>query len=128
MYKNSKTTVKSNLCYGFQWDAIMNFIDSNYYTNTCDKNSVIEDSSSYGNYNSQLNKTASNIGYTQKNIYDLAGNVWEWTMEGYSGLYRVTRGGSYCMRGDYYLISSEKEFYPSDYYKELGFRVALWID
>lgn len=128
MYDNSKTTVKSNLCYGFEWEAILNFMDSNYYNNECKKDSIILNSSDVGNYNSRLTKTASDTRYSQKNIFDLAGNVWEWTMEGYSDLYRVTRGGSYCMRGDYYPISSEKEFYPSDYYKEIGFRVALWID
>lgn len=128
MYNTSKTSVKSNLCYGFEWEAIMNFVDSNYYNNECKENSIIIDSSDYGNYSSKLSKTASDTRYSQKNIFDLAGNVWEWTMEGYSDLYRITRGGSYCMRGDYYSISSEKEFYPSDYYKETGFRVALWID
>lgn len=128
MYNSAKTSVKSNLCYGFEWEAILNFIDSNYYNNECKENSVIIDSSDYGNYSSRLSKTASDIRYSQKNIFDLAGNVWEWTMSGYSDLYRVTRGGSYCMRGDYYSISSEKEFYSSDYYKEIGFRVALWID
>lgn len=128
MYDNSKTTVKSNLCYGFEWEAILNFMDSNYYNNECKKDSIILNSSDVGNYNSRLTKTASDTRYSQKNIFDLAGNVWEWTMEGYSDLYRVTRGGSYCMRGDYYPISNEKEFYPSDYYKEIGFRVALWID
>lgn len=49
-------------------------------------------------------------------------------MTGYEDLYRVTRGGSYSTRGDFFSIASEKEFYPSDYYKEIGFRVALWIN
>lgn len=128
MYNSSKTSVKSNLCYGFEWEAIMNFIDSNYYNNECKEDSLIIDSSNDGNYISELAETASNNEYSHKNIFDLAGNVWEWTMTGYSDLYRVTRGGSYCVRGNTYSISSEKEFYPNDYYKEIGFRVALWID
>ena len=127
MYEKSKTSVKSNLCYGFQWDAIMNFIDPNYYSNTCDENSVIVDSSEYGNYNNALRQTASDGIYSQKNIFDLSGNVWEWTMEGSSNSYRITRGGSYVTKGNMYSISSEEQFYPSDNFKDIGFRVALWI-
>jgi len=127
MYNNSKTSVRSNLCYGYQWDAIMNFIDSNYYNNLCEEGSVILDSLNSGNYSGKINKTSSYIGYSNKNIFDLAGNVWEWTMTGYSDLYRVARGGSYYPKGNLNSISSQMETYPSDYYKELGFRVALWI-
>lgn len=128
MYDSHKTSVKSNLCYGYQWDAIMNFIDSNYYSNTSADDSKIMNSLGYGNYNEELNKTASNTNYSEKNIFDLSGNVWEWTMEGYSDNYRIVRGGSYCTNGEIYSMSSEKEFYPGDYYEEIGFRVALYID
>ena len=38
--------------------------------------------------------------YTKKNnIYDLAGNCWEWTTESYSSSRRVDRGGSYNLDG-----------------------------
>ena len=128
MYDNSKTSVKSNLCYGHQWDAIMNFIDSNYYKNTCTEDSVIKNSSDYGNYNNKLKRTSKEQKYCQNNICDLAGNVGEWTMTGYSEEYRITRGGSYSTDGQIHSICSYREFYPSDYYKEIGFRVALWIE
>ena len=38
--------------------------------------------------------------YTKvNNIYDLAGNVWDWTLEAYSSDGRVVRGGSYSVIG-----------------------------
>lgn len=40
--------------------------------------------------------------YTKtNNIYDMAGNVWEWTTEAYSTFYRVYRGGNYVNYGDH---------------------------
>lgn len=126
--KNSKTTVKSNLCYGVQWDAIMNFIDANYSEGNCTQNSIIVNSQSVGNYSEELETTGNYMEYNTKNIFDLAGNVFEWTMEGCEEEYRVIRGGSYCSLANEYSMSSRKEFYPSDYYKDLGFRVALYIE
>ena len=41
MYKSKKTTAKSTLCYGAQWDAILNFIDNNYYKECVEYNSVV---------------------------------------------------------------------------------------
>ena len=65
------------------------------------------------------------------NIYDMAGNVEEWTMEGYSTFDRVRRGGS---------LSSNKSSYPGivrTYGGDLfgpsigdditGFRICLYI-
>ena len=41
--------------------------------------------------------------YTKaNNIYDLAGNVYEWTLEAYSTYYRVIRGGRYSSYGSNY--------------------------
>ena len=124
---NSKTSVKSSLCYASNWDAIMKFIDENYYTNSCEQTSVIVDSVGKGNHNSELQKTGSSISYYTKNICDLAGNVWELTMESFNSMYRITRGGSYATSGNIYTISGSKEVYPNDYSKEIGFRVILWL-
>jgi len=126
--KNSKTTVKSNLCYGMQWDAVMNFIDSNYFDEMCTPDSVIVNSQDAGNYSGELYLSGYyNENNNTKNIFDLAGNVFEWTMEGYEEKQRAIRGGGYSNTGIEYSMSSRKAFYPSDYYKDLGFRVALYI-
>lgn len=126
--KNSKTTVKSNLCYGKQWDAVMNFIDPDYYESKCTPDSIIVNSSEVGNYNDILGLTGSYNEIDTKNIYNLAGNVFEWTMEGYEKKYRVVRGGSYETSPEEASISTRKEQYPNSCYRDLGFRVALYIE
>ena len=79
---NGYTSVTSTLIYGVQWDAIMNFIDPKYATENCDASSFVRDSSGKGWYEqSSPTLTGSNGNYAVKNIYDLGGNVFEWTME-----------------------------------------------
>ena len=89
--------VASTLIYGTQWDTALKFIgaysgDAEYAT----------DSTGKGNYDGTENGDPSSEEpdvcgaydvYRQKNIYDMAGNVYEWTMEKYSAN-RVSRGGS----------------------------------
>ncbi len=98
MYANHQSVV-STLCYGVQWDAIMNFVS--------DKDHNIINSTSWGNC---LNSEGAakefsgvdNMDYTTgrseawkaKNIYDLAGNVVEFTMEIESDA-AISRGGWY---------------------------------
>ena len=90
---NGYESVTSTLIYGVQWDAIMNFIDSNYATGSCDSNSFVRDSSGKGWYKRGLPTiTGSNENYALKNIYDLGGNVSEWTMEAFYTNNRASRG------------------------------------
>ena len=72
------TSVTSTLCYGSQWDAMCRYIgDSQRTIPRKDKPELT----------GAVEKDVS------KNIYDLAGNCWEWTMEAYSSGTRVERGG-----------------------------------
>ena len=90
---NGYTSVTSTLIYGVQWDAIMNFIDPAYATGSCDSSSFVRDSTGKGCYDQiEPTTTGSNENYAVKNIYDLGGNCWEWTMEAYLTSYRVYRG------------------------------------
>ena len=92
---NNYTSVTSTLIYGVQWDAIMQFIDSGYKNEDgtlYEKNSFVANSTGKGNYTGSLLPTGSSSDYAVKNIYDLAGNVGEWTMESYSTDFRVNRG------------------------------------
>ena len=88
--------IKSSLIYGTQWDAIMLWMDPAYETQSCATDSyVINPGNERGYFGSNLPPTTcgSNDNYRVNNIYDLAGNVWEWTMEAYSSDRRVARGG-----------------------------------
>ena len=88
------SSVKSTLIYGVQWDAIMNFIDPKYSEEKCDtSSSFVANSTGKGWYNrSEPTTTGLNASYAVKNIYDLGGNVYEWTMESSNDCSRVNRG------------------------------------
>ena len=79
MYSSSNS-VTSTLTYGCQWDAMCRYIGDSQRT-TPTKTSVT--------------LTGSVSTDVSKNIYDLAGNCFEWTMEAYGTSYRVVRGGEY---------------------------------
>ena len=62
------------------------------------------------------------------NIYDIAGNVSEWTLEWTSGDSGpcATRGGFYYDNGSYLPAASRSNYYPSNCNDALGFRLSLW--
>lgn len=115
--KQGYTSVTSTLVYGVQWDAVMQFIDSKYINGECDEDSYVRNSTEKGWYKNNCDSTDKGnkepnpdhitgldliynsepnvIANKQKNIYDMAGNVWEWTMEANSTNFRVTRGDGY---------------------------------
>ena len=72
---------------------------------------------------------AGSAEYTKaNNVYDMAGNVWDWTTEAYSDNIRVFRGGCYDGHG-YYSPASYRNYgvvpsYNDNYY---GCRSVLWI-
>ena len=125
--KTYKNSVTSTLCYGVQWDATMQFLDSNYITESCDENSYVRNSTDKGNYSGDLINTGSNENYKVKNIYDMAGNVMEWTMEAYYTFSRVSRGGCYNSDSSSYPASSRSDNYPEHSYEIFGFRTALYL-
>ncbi len=139
-YENSVT---STLVYGIQWDATMQFFDNRYIdgipTNDI-ANLYVSNSEYKGWYNDNYkegnpgNRTGIDLtdenGKTLnkvKNIYDMAGNVWEWTMEAHGTNKRVFRGGSVMNNGSAYPASSRYSSVPSESVGYVGFRIALYI-
>jgi len=126
----STDEVQSTLCYGVQWDAAINFIatfgvkDTKYAINSSNK-AWHNNNYSSGNPNHltgiDLGDSAAN---KLNNIYDMAGNVGEWTMESIFAVDRVVRGGNY----EGYDPASERATITENYANgNSGFRLTLYI-
>ncbi len=74
-------------------------------------------------YESDINIVANR----QKNIYDLAGNVAEWTMEAY-GNSRIARGGSFFTSGSQNPAADRYDHPTDGIYDRIGFRIALYLN
>ena len=106
---NASDKVKTRMIWGCQWDVTMNWLIS---SGAKTSNEVNTDSSSWGNYKGTSVKANDrttvlkasgdeqklNTGVTTftiaNNIYDLAGNCWEWTQEASNTNGRANRGGN----------------------------------
>ena len=107
--QHNYTSVTSTLTYGCQWDAMCRYIgDSQRKTPTKDA----------------LELTGSVSTDVSKNIYDLAGNCWEWTMEADSTNTRVGRGGDYSDAGPVSYRFGNSPTYGDGLY---SFRPTLYI-
>ena len=77
MIDYEETGAHSTLISGAAWDTTLEWI-----TNTVDS-TYAENSTNKGNHSGTISQTSSNFNalYSKNNIYDMAGNVWEWTTE-----------------------------------------------
>ena len=108
MYSSS-SSVTSTLTYGCQWDAMCRYIgDSQRKTPT----------------KSAPELTGSVSTDVSKNIYDLAGNCEEWTMEAYNTNLRVRRGGDYLSA---FPVSLRYDVSPTNDDDNYSFRPTLYI-
>ena len=127
---NSNYNVTSTLIYGSEWDAVLAWIDSKYKTGTCESTSVIVNSTGNGNYSPASNTYGSpgDTGiFAINNIYDIAGNVREWTMEAYNNSNRFCRGGYSEVGGSANPVSERMNNHPLSTGSKIGFRVALYL-
>ena len=128
---------KSKLISGAGWDRTLNWLIE---TKAKTENEVFVNSSSWGNYNdstgnAKTNSGGGNMNYTTgrneawkaNNIYDLAGNVWDWTTEASSSDVRVSRGGSYNDSGSDIPASIRHDDDPDFSTYDIGFRPALYL-
>ena len=150
----------SSLLFGVQWDLTLKYLETkgatqaelkkdsnawgNYYTslwnitNTSSKYSTDKGSTwkkgAYGKKSSSVGvllSTGASDKFTKQGIYDLAGNVYEWTLEAYSSYSTyacISRGGSY-RTSDISGARSRDIFNNStDTNDYIGYRVALYKD
>ena len=135
-YTNSKASaesmisnkyVQTGLITGTAWDTICHWIKSD---------DELKDSRTYGNYNNSLAPANENSGtkrtagfnenWKTKNIYDLAGNVYEWTSEASSSFF-IFRGGGYVNGGSDNPVSYRSRSNGSNTNDFIGFRPRLYI-
>ena len=113
-YSENSSISNSHLIYGIEWDSALNWFigkatigsSTSGTTKTMTLADIQTNSASWGNYSNSTGGAAKNAGsirttgyseyWKANNIYDLAGNIFEWTQEKYStGSYRAYRGGYY---------------------------------
>ena len=131
----SNEYVQTGLLTGKAWDTTCYFIEDSL--SSINASASLKDSRYYGNYkdsldpaneNSRIIRTAGfNEKWKIKNIYDLAGNVGEWTYEVTSNSYKFSRGGSCNDSGSEFSVSyrvGHLSYWASIY---VGFRLRLYI-
>ena len=141
-YTNSKASaesmisneyVQTGLLTGKAWDTTCHWIEDSL--KSINASASLTDSRYYGNYRDSLapanenNGTDRTAGFNEnwktKNIYDLAGNVWEWTCEVCDNSF-IVRGGECTNSGGTAPVSLRKDGGSSAFYL-FGFRTRLYI-
>lgn len=122
--------------WGINYDTTLQWlIDSGCKT----RKEVASDSTSWGNYSNDSfspNAGGNATGVWEEakanNIYDLAGNNWEWTQERYGSGSYVMRGGGYNLmggacKGSDYPAALRDPLPGSDRHPNVTFRIALYL-
>ena len=146
----------SMLCTGACWDSMLDFIKNtknvtssanwgNYsdaeFDITRGKYAVyLYSNGTLGNFQNVNNKypkakntfvlltTGATERNSAKNIYDVAGNCYEWTTESYSSGSRVGRGGYYFCNSSGFPAYFRNDYDPTVSYGYIGFRVSLYVN
>ena len=131
LYKNCTTLasgskVKTRMIWGLQWDATCNWLETSQFD--------ITDSTDWGNHKDNTANGAGskqNTGYSESwkanNIYDFAGNCYEFTQEASYPDGRACRGGFYNREGSGYSASGRGNSVPTNTVSSLGSRPTLYL-
>lgn len=139
-YQSSKNIVQGNneVTSGMAWGCQLNRVLQWLVESGNKTYSDLANSTTWGNHLDSVGEaqtgcgsyqpTGSNEAWKANNIYDLAGNVQEWTMEEYQTTNRAFRGADYTCEG-INTPASIRNFYapegiPMIY---IGFRVAIYL-
>ena len=128
-------TVQGFFLWGANWDTALQWlIDSGNKTFS----DIAYDSTEWGNYSDSSFARNGNEQYTGRweeakanNIYDLAGNNWEWTQERHHGSYVMRGGGRTIMfgpaYGSYYPAAVRDPLPGNDDHPNVAFRIGLFV-
>ena len=120
----ANSNVTTSMIWGCQWDAVMRWM---YNSGDNDKKTYTYDSTGKGNYSGSRKATGSDPEYAVNNIYDMAGNVLDWTIEASSTGVRVRHGGLYIYIASSGPASSRNVNNLTFSYDYCGSRLALYV-
>ena len=121
----TNSNVKTGMIYGCMWDYTLEWLIE---TGSKTYSEIGKDSKGWGNYMYNIDGTRGYkkpSGYSESwkanNIYDMAGNVYDWTLEARQDYFRMARGNSYYSYDPPYAAGARKynHLNGSDYYIRL---------
>lgn len=124
------SSLKSHLVYGAEYDSMLSWLIK---SNVKSYDEVAIDSTKWGNYFNNPNAfkalmvTGSNEDWSANGIYDIAGNMSEWTQESSIHYNAVLRGGKFFYYGDIYPAAHREIQNPFSKDTHGCFRTALYI-
>lgn len=130
-YSQGSKDVKSCITSGEAFDSVLRWIIK---SNAKTYDEVVEDSQNWGNYWDEVNDshcevmpTGSEERWSVLNIFDIAGNVEEWTSERWKAKFRAVRGGNYDGSGRASPVARRTYSSPDHESDGKSFRAVLYL-